>query len=493
MSIHCLNPTCPKPINPDDGKFCQGCGRQLRLRGRYCPLQPLGQGGFGRTFLALDLDVPSRPPCVIKQFAFSEQNRAAWQKAIALFRQEAVRLDELGGHPQIPKLMAYFEQDQRLYLVQEFVAGPTLLEELAAEGAFGEEKIWAVLQDMLPVLQFIHERSIIHRDIKPQNVLRRNSDGRLVLIDFGVAKLVSETGLHQVGTVIGSPEYMAPEQLRGQSFPASDLYCLGVMCAHLLTQVPPLQMMDLESDRWVWRDFLLPERRVSRRLGQVLDKLLQGAVSQRYPSAAAVLEAIAQTPPVMTSSLPPSPPLPPVKTAGLSLAPLPTSAPLPQRLVQWFARAAPSRRQFPPLISEAGVDYGRLVQLLYGGRWQAADEETWQLLCQSLGQSKTYLMAEDVSRLPCEDLQMMDALWREASGDRFGWSIQVQIYRQAGEDYGNFCRCVGWPAHQGSLALFQFQRSAPRGHLPSRQWVGGLNWWRHMAWVSDRWTACGLG
>lgn len=493
MSIHCLNPTCPKPINPDDGKFCQGCGRQLRLRGRYCPLQPLGQGGFGRTFLALDLDVPSRPSCVIKQFAFSEQNRAAWQKAIALFRQEAVRLDELGGHPQIPKLMAYFEQDQRLYLVQEFVAGPTLLEELAAEGAFGEEKIWAVLQDMLPVLQFIHERSIIHRDIKPQNVLRRNSDGRLVLIDFGVAKLVSETGLHQVGTVIGSPEYMAPEQLRGQSFPASDLYCLGVMCAHLLTQVPPLQMMDLESDRWVWRDFLLPERRVSRRLGQVLDKLLQGAVSQRYPSAAAVLEAIAQTPPVMTSSLPPSPPLPPVKTAGLSLAPLPTSAPLPQRLVQWFARAAPSRRQFPPLISEAGVDYGRLVQLLYGGRWQAADEETWQLLCQSLGQSKTYLMAEDVSRLPCEDLQMMDALWREASGDRFGWSIQVQIYRQAGEDYGNFCRCVGWPAHQGSLALFQFQRSAPRGHLPSRQWVGGLNWWRHMAWVSDRWTACGLG
>jgi len=489
VSIYCLNPTCPKPLNPDDGKFCQGCGKLLGLRDRYRPLRPLGQGGFGRTFLALDLDVPSRPPCVIKQFAFPEQNRSAWQKAIALFRQEAIRLDDLGGHPQIPKLMAYFEQDQRLYLVQEFVEGPTLLEELATEGVFSEEKVWAVLKDMLPVLQFIHERNIIHRDVKPQNVIRRNSDGRLVLIDFGVAKLVSETGLYQVGTVIGSPEYMAPEQLRGQSFPASDLYCLGAMCAHLLTQVPPLQMMDLESDRWVWRDFLLPGQRVSRHLGQVLDKLLQSAVSRRYPSAVAVLEAIARPP----AGVAPAPPPAPAIAAGLALAPLPPSAPLPQRLAQWFARSAPARRQFPPLVSETGVDYGQLVQLLYGGRWQAADEETWRLMCQSLGQPKTYLMAEDVSQLPCEDLQLMDALWREASGDRFGWSIQVQIYRQEGEDYGNFCRRVGWPAHQGSLALFRFQSSAPRGHLPARQWVGGPYWWRHMAWLSDRWTACGLG
>lgn len=489
MSIHCLNPTCPKPLNPDDGRFCQGCGQRLELRERYRPLRPLGQGGFGRTFLALDLDVPSRPPCVIKQFAFPEQNRAAWQKAIALFRQEAIRLDELGSHPQIPKLLAYFEQDQRLYLVQEFVEGPTLLEELAAEGTFDEEKVWAVLKDMLPVLQFIHERNIIHRDVKPQNVIRRNCDGRLVLIDFGVAKLVSETGLYQAGTVIGSPEYMAPEQLRGQSFPASDLYCLGVMCAHLLTQVPPLQMMDLESDRWVWRDFLLPGQRVSRSLGQVLDKLLQGTVSRRYPSAAAVLDAIAQSSTSTPLALPPAPAM----TAGLDLSPLPASAPLPQRLVQWFARATPARRQFPPLVSEAGVDYGRLVQLLYGGRWQAADEETWRLMCQSLGQPKTYLMAEDVSQLPCEDLQVMDALWREASGDRFGWSIQVQIYRQEGEDYGSFCRRVGWPAHQGNLTLFRFQLSAPRGHLPARQWVGGPNWWRHMAWLSDRWRACELG
>ena len=172
------------------------------------------------------------------------------------------------------------------------------------------------------------------------------------------------------------------------------------MCAHLLTQVPPLQMMDLESDRWVWRDFLLPGQRVSRHLGQVLDKLLQSAVSRRYPSAVAVLEAIARPP----AGVAPAPPPAPAIAAGLALAPLPPSAPLPQRLAQWFARSAPARRQFPPLVSETGVDYGQLVQLLYGGRWQAADEETWRLMCQSLGQPKTYLMAEDVSQLPCEDL-----------------------------------------------------------------------------------------
>ena len=193
---YCLTPNCPNPQNPEGTKFCLSCGSKLLLKERYRAIRPIGEGGFGRTFLAVDED-RLNARCVIKQFLPQFQGTTAIQKATELFSREAVRLDELGEHPQIPALLAYFEQDKRLYLIQEFIDGPNLLQVLQQQGAFSEQQIRALLLDLLPVVQFIHEHQVIHRDIKPDNILRRNKDGKLVIVDFGVATQGTGTALAQ--------------------------------------------------------------------------------------------------------------------------------------------------------------------------------------------------------------------------------------------------------------------------------------------------------
>lgn len=210
------------------------------------------------------------------------------QKATKLFHQEVLQLEALGKHPQIPELLDYFEQDGQQYLVQEFIDGQNLEQELADLGAFNEIQIWNLLSDLLPVLQFVHDHQVIHRDIKPANIIRRYNDCRLVLVDFGAAKSATSKALAQTGTVIGSPEYTAPEQIRGKAVFASDLYSLGVTCIHLLTQIPPFDLFDSSEDAWVWRDYLTCP--VSESLGQILNKLLHNATKQRCQSAAAVLK-----------------------------------------------------------------------------------------------------------------------------------------------------------------------------------------------------------
>ena len=276
--------------------FCQACGSKLLLKERYRAIKLIGQGGFGRTFLAVDEDKPSKPPCVIKQFFPQAQGTNNAQKAAELFEQEAVRLDELGKHPQIPELFAHFGQDGRQYLVQEFIEGENLARTLEAGGAFSETQIRDLLNSLLPVLDFVHSHNIIHRDIKPENIILRTapyqagaSIGELVLVDFGAAKYAIGTALLKTGTTIGTPEYLAPEQSKGKAVFASDLYSLGVTCIHLLTRLSPFDVFDVGEDAWVWRQYLV-NNPVSDRLGRVLDKLIENATNKRYQSAAEVLK-----------------------------------------------------------------------------------------------------------------------------------------------------------------------------------------------------------
>lgn len=306
---YCLNPICPQPQNPKGTNFCQACGSRLLLRERYRALKPIGQGGFGRTFLAVDEDIPSKPPCVIKQFFPLSEGSQQAQKAAELFHQEAVRLDELGKHPQIPELLAHFSQEGQQYLVQDFIPGENLAQELANQGPFNESQIRSLLLDLLPVLQFLHEHQVIHRDIKPANIIRRAvypeqsltrssfsslTPGQLVLVDFGAAKALSAGAVLEPGTVIGSPEYIAPEQTRGQAIFASDLYSLGATCLHLLTQISPFDLFDIYADQWVWRDYL-GNNTVSPELGKILDRMLAVNPNQRYVSAAQVLQELQLT------------------------------------------------------------------------------------------------------------------------------------------------------------------------------------------------------
>ncbi|NEP13810.1 MAG: protein kinase [Symploca sp. SIO2C1] len=296
---YCLNPNCRKQKNSQANNFCRSCGSRLLLRERYRALEIIGQGGFGKTFLAVDQDKPSKPGCVIKQFLPQLQRAKNIQYAAKLFEQEAVRLDELGKHCQIPELLAYFEQNSQLYLVQEFIDGENLAEELAQKGRFNETQIRQLLSSLLPVLQFVHEHQVIHRDIKPENIIRRRGDGQLVLVDFGAAKFVTGTALLGAGTVIGTPQYTAPEQLKGRANFASDLYSLGVSCLHLLTEVEPLDLFDNSENDWVWRDYLTTS--VSDSLKQILDKMVQMGTRWRYQSATEVLQELNQVVTVLTT------------------------------------------------------------------------------------------------------------------------------------------------------------------------------------------------
>ncbi len=291
---YCLNPSCnfQNPETSPKLSFCQQCGSKLKIGDRYRALRILGQGGFGRTFIGIDEALPSCPTCVIKQFFPADLSSA--EKAAELFHREAIRLDDLGKHPQIPTLLAHLELDGKQYLIQEFIDGLDLLKELQEQGNFSEAKIQLLLGDLLPILQFIHERNVIHRDIKPENIIRRrfssNADsmiGSHVLVDFGAAKHVSTTAIMETSTRIGSAVYVAPEQLRGKSIFASDIYSLGVTCIHLLTNVSPFELMDMDGN-WVWRDFLA-DNSISRGLVEILDRMILVAPSQRYQTAHAVL------------------------------------------------------------------------------------------------------------------------------------------------------------------------------------------------------------
>ncbi|PHM06986.1 serine/threonine-protein kinase [Nostoc sp. 'Peltigera malacea cyanobiont' DB3992] len=309
---YCLNPHCPKPENPDDVKFCRTCGTKLLLKERYRAIKPIGQGGFGKTFLAVDEDKPSKPRCVIKQFYPQAQGTNTLAKAVELFNQEAVQLDELGKHPQIPELLAYFTQEARQYLVQEFIDGQNLAQELAHRGAFSEIEIWQLLNDLLSVLQFCHARHVIHRDIKPENIILRESDRKLVLVDFGAAKSAIGAALNQTGTSIGSPEYVAPEQMRGRAVFASDIYSLGATCINLLTVRSPFDSYDANNGTWVWQQYL--QTPISNQLSHILNKMLESIPIRRYQTVDEVLNDLNQhsqvpaTPAIAPKPIPQSPP-----------------------------------------------------------------------------------------------------------------------------------------------------------------------------------------
>ncbi|MEQ8973543.1 MAG: protein kinase [Coleofasciculus sp. C1-SOL-03] len=315
LMSYCLNPHCDRPQNPDGMRFCRRCGSKLLLRERYRSLRLIGQGGFGKTFLAVDEDKPSKPQCVIKQFFPLYQGTSDVRKATELFEREAVRLDELGKHPQIPELLAHFTQDNRQYLVQEFIDGQNLAQILAKDGVFNEQQIREMLRDLLAILEFIHSRSVIHRDIKPENIIRRRHiytgetedngesviKGNLVLVDFGAAK--HAIGTTKTGTTVGTPDYIAPEQAKGKAIFASDLYSLGVSCIHLLTQIYPEQLFDTGEDTWVWRRYLKTNS-ISDELGYILDKLLKRATNHRYQSVAEVLRDLNQLPSISLTQYP---------------------------------------------------------------------------------------------------------------------------------------------------------------------------------------------
>ncbi|HAX80359.1 MAG TPA: hypothetical protein DCY88_32120 [Cyanobacteria bacterium UBA11372] len=293
--IYCLNPRCKKPKNPDGTEICQACSSKLLLKERYRAIQFLGDGVFSRSFAVEDIE-QRKVPCVIKQFAPLPQiqgHSEAMAKAMQVFEQEAKQLLELAEqYPQIPTLFDYFEQDKYLYVAKYYIEGKNLAQELQGHGAFSEHQVREFLYDVLPVLQVLHKRQIVHRAIKPTNIILKKSDRKFVLIDIGISKQLADTRLTKTNLRASTEVYTPIEQLRGgKAYPASDLYSLGVICIQMLTGAQLDDLYDPVEGRWMWREYIRNTGTdISDSLAQILEKMLQDSIKDRYQSASDILK-----------------------------------------------------------------------------------------------------------------------------------------------------------------------------------------------------------
>ncbi|MEO1299465.1 MAG: protein kinase, partial [Cyanobacteria bacterium J06636_16] len=279
------------PQNPETHRFCQGCGWRLRLGDRYEAVHPVGAGQNSRTFLGRDRTTVIKPQCLIKRFTPVGNTRLEQEAAAERLRKDVVHLEIASQHPQIPNLLSYFERASHQFLVQDFLVGTHLEQHLQDKrGPFSSQEVLSFLQDVLPILQHLHQHHIIHRDIKPTNLRRPADQSHWWLVDLGVIKPVTATRMANPATVVGSAEYVAPEQLRGEATFASDLYSLGTVCLHLLTGLPPFDLFDSVNGCWQWRS-IVPD--VDAQLATVLDGMVQPGLSDRLSSVEAVLTALA--------------------------------------------------------------------------------------------------------------------------------------------------------------------------------------------------------
>ncbi len=281
-------PTSPSPNVTFSGSFSSG---SALLAHRYEIRRILGQGGFGCTYLAKDTQRPGNPTCVVKQLMPARRDTRFLQVARRLFDAEAEILEIVGKHPQIPELLAYFEENQEFYLVEEYIRGRSLEAELSLINRVGDESsVIKMLIEILEVLVYIHEYRVIHRDIKPSNIIRNNSDGRLVLIDFGAVKKMQPPNAEQTElptVAIGTRGYTPPEQFAGHPRLASDIYALGMIGIQALTgRFPHDFTVGQDTGDILWRE----GTQVSDRLAMILDKMTHYHFSDRYQSAGEVLK-----------------------------------------------------------------------------------------------------------------------------------------------------------------------------------------------------------
>jgi serine/threonine protein kinase len=266
------------------------------LQKRYRVTKVLGQGGFGRTYLSQDTGCFDEM-CVLKEFSPNDRGRDALKKSKELFQREAQVLYQI-SHPQIPKFRANFEEQKRLFLVQEYAEGKTvaktLSERLKNNQTFKEAEAVEFLQNMLPVLSHIHGMGIIHRDISPDNIIFRDKDRLPVLIDFGVVKagvtqLEVSTQIHQ-GTTVGKAGYAPGEQLQtGEAYANSDLYALAVTVVVMMTGRKPESLIDKSTMTWKWHQWVPT---LTPWFAKILNKMLSRSPNSRYQSATEVAQAL---------------------------------------------------------------------------------------------------------------------------------------------------------------------------------------------------------
>jgi serine/threonine protein kinase len=279
------------------------CRSHELFRDRYRVLKILGRGGFGVTYLAQNALLPGEPYCVIKQLSPKTQNNLAMERAKVRFRREARALANLGSHSQIPQLLDYFTVNEEFYLVQDYIHGETLSQEVRRQGRQTEAQVKYFLREIIPVIRFTHRNRMIHRDIKPPNIIRSERDRHLVLIDFGaVREFLTDPGDSSnfqapATQFVGTPGFAPPEQLALRPCYASDIYALGMTCLYLLTARSPIEFdSDPKTGEIRWRHTAT----VSDHFATVIDKMLKPDLEDRYASIDLVERALQLEPHIET-------------------------------------------------------------------------------------------------------------------------------------------------------------------------------------------------
>ena len=313
---------------------------QTLLNNRYQVIRTLGSGGFGETYLAEDTQMPSNRRCVIKQLRPIQNNPQIYQLVQERFQREAAILEDLGGaSDQIPALYAYFQSEGQFYVVQEWVEGDTLTAKVRQQGILSESAVREILVTLLPVLEYVHSKRIIHRDIKPDNIILRHRDRQPVLIDFGAVRESMGTVFNSQGNptssiVIGTPGYMPSEQAAGRPVYSSDLYSLGLTAIYLLTGKQPQELeTDPRTGEIIWHRHALS---VSPTLAAVIDRAIAYHPRERYATAREMLEALQfgreTIPPTVPYTQPPviNAPSPIIPQNTIPFSPAPTYQPANQ-------------------------------------------------------------------------------------------------------------------------------------------------------------------
>jgi serine/threonine protein kinase, bacterial len=318
----------------------------MLLNNRYQVLKSIGSGGFGETFLAEDTQMPSGRRCVVKKLHPVSHHPQIYPLIKERFQREAAILEDLGSHSdRIPTLYAYFEENNDFYLVQELIEGITLTDTIQSQSSFSESYVRDFLVNFLPILDYVHQKHIIHRDIKPDNIIIRQSDQKPVLIDFGavkeaIATTMSSSGSPQTSIAIGTRGFMSSEQAAGRPVYSSDLFATGLTAIYLLTGKQP---QDIETNNYtgeiLWKQYA-PQ--VSPTLTIILDKAISAHSYDRYATAQEMLQALQS------------------KTSHVHQIIRPTIANIPDTIQQ------------PTVISAAPSKLGNIQQTLLLGSFIAA-------------------------------------------------------------------------------------------------------------------------
>ncbi|NEP82022.1 MAG: protein kinase, partial [Okeania sp. SIO3B3] len=424
------------------------------LRHRYQIISELGKGSFGTTYLATDLEHPNHHQCVVKQLTPSDQRPKVFQVAKKLFEKEAKTLQKLGKHNQVPTFFDYFEEGGQFYLVQEFIEGNDLAKEIYFQGKLTENETVQLLTEILEVLKYIHQQNVIHRDLKLQNIMRRKSDGKIVLIDFGAVKeikvLTVTSGGHATTTIaVGTTGYMPSEQAAGKPKFCSDIYAVGTIGIEVLTGMRVNQFPEnLSTGEILWKD----QVNVSNNLGRILDKMVAEYWKNRYQTVDEVmgeLRNIVKPTPSKKRLLIPSG----IIAFGIAALGI-------------VALGGVASVIFASMLSKGVIEagegqdveamYNRFNAFAEAGQWRKADRQNWQLINQ-IGDRDgdySYISESEVEQFSCPDLQRINQIWTQRSKGKFGYTAQLQVIDENGdtleafrEDVGawrRFAIAVGW-------------------------------------------------